>query len=399
MKAYLADWILPVATPPIHNGALVVDEEGRIVFVGEREKMPSGTEQTAYPSSVIMPGLINAHTHLEFSDLEAPLGQPGIEFTQWIGEVIKFRFGGGRVTKPEAIQMGLKQSAKHGVVAIGEIATSPLAVEDYLGALPCPMFLRVFFEQLGSDDSVIDQKITELEEFFGQAAAAESKSQIVAAISPHAPYSVGDRLLEELVTVSQSKRSCIAMHVAETMAEREFVEVKTGPFVDMLRSLGVWRPEAYGSYGSITRILEKLSQCESSLVVHGNYLNGEELDFIASNRDKMSVVFCPRTHAFFGHARYPLEELLGRGINVAVGTDSRASNPDLDLGGELVEIHRRHPDLAPETVLKMGTIAGAAALGLDESFGTLVEGRKSHFCVRQGTDTSSPYAWLAVASR
>ena len=189
------------------------------------------------------------------------------------------------------------------------------------------------------------------------------------------------------------------MHVAETMAEREFVEVKTGPFVDMLRSLGVWRPEAYGSYGSITRILEKLSQCESSLVVHGNYLNGEELDFIASNRDKMSVVFCPRTHAFFGHARYPLEELLDRGINVAVGTDSHASNPDLDLGGELVEIHRRHPDLAPETVLKMGTIAGAAALGLDESFGTLVEGRKSHFCVRHNTDTSSPYAWLAVASR
>jgi cytosine/adenosine deaminase-related metal-dependent hydrolase len=164
MKAYLADWILPVATPPIHNGALVVDEEGCIVFVGEREKMPSGTEQTAYPSSVIMPGLINAHTHLEFSDLEAPLGQPGIEFTQWIGEVIKFRFGGGRVAKPKALQMGLKQSAKHGVAAVGEIATSPLAVEDYLGALPCPMFLRVFFEQLGSDDSVIDQKITELEE-------------------------------------------------------------------------------------------------------------------------------------------------------------------------------------------------------------------------------------------
>ena len=394
MKSYLADWILPVASPPIANGALVVDDAGRIVFLGERGQMPAGTEETIYESSVIMPGLVNAHTHLEFSDLEAPLGQPGMEFTQWIGEVIKFRFGGERVSKSEAIQMGLEQSARYGVAAIGEIATSPVVLEDYQSALPCPISLRVFFEQLGSDDAVLEQKVAELASFFGRTDAAESNQQIVAAVSPHAPYSVGDRLFDELTAVASKKQAVVAMHVAETLAEREFVETKTGPFREMLESMGVWRPDAYGNYESIMAILAKLSECESSLIVHGNYLNGGELDFVATNREKMSIVFCPRTHAYFDHARYPLEEMLERRINIAVGTDSRASNPDLDLGQELVEIHRCHPEVAPETILEMGTTGGAKALGLDDSFGSLVQGQKAHFCVRPVADTSSPLGWL-----
>ena len=394
MKSYLADWILPVASPPIANGALVVDDAGRIVFLGERGQMPVGTDETHFESSVIMPGLVNAHTHLEFSDLEAPLGQPGMEFTQWIGEVIKFRFGSERVAKSESIQMGLQQSAGHGVAAIGEIATAPVVLEDYQSALPCPAALCVFFEQLGSDDAVVEQKIAELEQFFSHAKEVSPVQQFVAAVSPHAPYSVVDKLLDGLVATSIQKRAVVAMHVAETLAEREFVETKTGPFLEMLQSMGVWRLEAYGNYESVMAILAKLSECETSLIVHGNYLNARELDFIAKNGEKMSVVFCPRTHAYFDHARYPLEEMLERGINVAVGTDSRASNPDLDLCQELVEIHRRHPEVAPETILKMGTANGASALGLCESFGRLVQGQMAHFCVRQAADTSSPFAWL-----
>ena len=397
MKSYLADWILPVASAPIPDGAMVVDDAGRIVFLGARGQMPAGTDETCYESSVIMPGLVNAHTHLEFSDLDAPLGEPGMEFTQWIGEVIKFRFGGQRVKKSDSIRMGLEQSARHGVAAIGEIATAPVVPGDYLRALPCPVHLRVFFEQLGSDDAVIEQKIAEIEQFFGQVEAASSSAsvnQIVAAVSPHAPYSVGDRLLDQLTSYAIKRRSAVAMHVAETLAEREFVETKTGPFIEMLKSLDVWRPEAYGNYESILAILQSLSQCESSLVVHGNYLNGEELDFIARQRENMSIGFCPRTHAYFGHTRYPLEEMLERGINVAVGTDSRASNPNLDLGEELVEIHRRHPDVAPETILRMGTCNGAKALRLEESFGELNEGQTARFFVRKVADTSSPFAWL-----
>jgi len=276
--------------------------------------------------------------------------------------------------------MGLEQSARHGVAAIGEIATAPVVLEDYKSALPCPAALCVFFEQLGSDDAVVEQKIAELSQFFSHAKEVSPVLQFVAAVSPHAPYSVGDKLLDDLVATSIQKRAGVAMHVAETLAEREFVETKTGPFLEMLQSMGVWRPE--------------LSECESSLIVHGNYLNGRELDFIAANRERMSIVFCPRTHAYFDHARYPLEEMLERGINVAVGTDSRASNPDLDLGQELVEIRRRHPEVAPEAILKMGTTGGANALGLDESFGSLSQGQMAHFCCRQTADTSSPFAWL-----
>jgi len=236
MKSYLADWILPVASPPIPNGALVVDDAGRIAFLGTRQEMPAGTDQTHYESSVIMPGLVNAHTHLEFSDLTKPLGQPGMEFTQWIGEVVKFRLGGDRIGKSEAIQMGLEQSVSHGVAAIGEIATSPVEIEDYLTALPCSVHLRVFFEQLGSDDGVVDQKVAELEQFFRAvdvSTPASRANRVVAAVSPHAPYSVGDRLLEQLTSVASKNQAAVAMHVAETPAEREFVERQTPPWLYM----------------------------------------------------------------------------------------------------------------------------------------------------------------------
>ncbi len=353
--------------------------------------MPTGTDETVFASSVILPGLVNAHTHLEFSDLSAPLGSAGMEFTDWIGEVIRFRGRAGRASKADVIKIGLEQSARYGVAAIGEIATTPLVLKDYAGALPCPASVQVFFEQLGSDDGVIDQKISEAEQFF----ADSPWDSVSAALSPHAPYSVGDRLFDSLMSLARQKQCSVSMHLAETRAEREFVENKTGPFLDMLRSFDVWRPTAYGRYGSILSILKEVARCASSLIIHGNYLTMDELDFIATVRDRMSVVFCPRTHAYFGHARYPLEEMLDRAINVAVGTDSLASNPDLDLLWELKEIHRRHPEVPIEKIVEIGTINGAEALGLDKSFGGLTTGQIARFCVQQAPETTSPYSWLA----
>ena len=157
------------------------------------------------------------------------------------------------------------------------------------------------------------------------------------------------------------------MHLAETMAEREFVEQKTGPFVEMLQRLNVWRPEAY-SQDSIAAILQSLSDCDRSLVIHGNYLTSDELDFIASRKQSMSIVFCPRTHAYFGHSPYPLEAMLERGINVAVGTDSLASNPDLNVVAELQAIARRYPEVSRESVVEDGNSQRRGSIGVNVRF-------------------------------
>ena len=347
LKAHLADWILPVAQPPLQNGAVVVDEQEQIVYVGPHSNMPSATEVVEHRKAALLPGLINAHTHLEFSDLTEPLGERGMPFTQWISAVVEWRMKNG-VDKASAIAAGIMQSQDYGVAAIGEIASLPVDAKHYAAADRCQ--IHAFQEMLGADQSQYDEKLSQLDANTKSLQAAG----VIPAVSPHAPYSVPPLLLTRLTDFAVSSQQAVAMHVAETMEEREFVEHRSGPFVEMLKAFGVWQPDLYRQTGSILEILQSLSRASRALIVHGNYLNEKEMDFIASKREKMSVVFCPRTHEYFGHTKYPIAEILERGINLAVGTDSRASNPDLNLLSELKEIRRKFPDLESEVILKIG---------------------------------------------
>jgi cytosine/adenosine deaminase-related metal-dependent hydrolase len=127
--------------------------------------------------------------------------------------------------------------------------------------------------------------------------------------------------------------------------------------------------------------LELLAGARRALVIHGNYLGSRDWSLLSAHRRRMTVVYCPRTHAYFGHAAYPLEELLAAGVSVAVGTDSRASNPDLDLLGELRFVRRRFPRLAPRTILELGTLRGAEALGRDADFGSITVGKLARFAL------------------
>ena len=106
-------------------------------------------------------------------------------------------------------------------------------------------------------------------------------------------------------------------------------------------------------------------------MIHGNYLDDDERAFLATHRDRMSLVYCPRTHAYFSHRPYPLAELLAGGVRVALGTDSRASNPDLDLLAEMRHIAKTHAAIDPHEILRLGTLAGATALGATKTLAVL----------------------------
>jgi len=171
------------------------------------------------------------------------------------------------------------------------------------------------------------------------------------------------------------------MHLAESAAELELLRSNSGPLVERLKELSAWYP------GSLPRgirpldYLEMLSAAHKTLVIHGNFLVRDEMEFIAARRDRMSVVYCPRTQAFFPHGAYPLAEMLASGVRVAVGTDSRASNPDLSVLSELRHVARQHPGIAPEEILKMGTVYGAEALGLGDQLGSLLPGKKAAIAI------------------
>jgi cytosine/adenosine deaminase-related metal-dependent hydrolase len=152
------------------------------------------------------------------------------------------------------------------------------------------------------------------------------------------------------------------MHVAESAEERELLATASGPFAAALQAMGVWREEVFPwSDDPFGLLIDRLANAPQALLVHGNYLNDLEIDQL-SQRPNISVVYCPRTHHFFGHPPHPVDRMLQARVRVALGTDSRASNPDLNVWKEVQHLLRHRSDLPPMQVLRMATINGAEAM-------------------------------------
>lgn len=327
------------------------------------------------------PQLVNAHTHLEFSSLSQPLGHPGIPITDWIPKVIHWRFQQSESDLQNSIENGLRESQKCGVAAIGEIATSPW----YHGvSRPDHILVNWFVERLGSAADLVPSRLQEGQQWLAEAADAGC----FPGISPHAPYSVCDELFEALIEWAVSTGLPVAMHLAETREEVEWVASGTGPFVNLFEKLRLRvKPPAHSGF---SYYLNALASTTHALVVHGNYLEQSKLEFIGDHPN-LHLVFCPRTHQFFRHSPYPLEESLKHGINVAVGTDSRASNPDLDVMSELRLVHRAYPQLSPQTIFELGTINGARALQLDDRRGSLTPGKSGQLLLFSTKASGDPW--------
>jgi aminodeoxyfutalosine deaminase len=344
-----ARWIVPVSQPPINGGWIRYC--GDVVVEVGKGRAPNGADDRG--DVAILPGLVNAHTHLEFSDCRQPIGPRGIALHDWIGQVIAARRSTNPDMKQQAIELGLDESVSAGVRLIGEICTPPCEYPDRFNKNQ-RIELVTFAEVLGLSAERATERFT--------AAELHNEQSESAGWSPHAPYSIWWSTIEACVQQASQHNRPLAMHVAESPAERELLESGCGPFAETLRSIGVWQDGLFpwGEQPFLKLILQ-LSAART-LIIHGNDLRSHEIQRLAQH-PQMSVVFCPRTHAFFGHERHPVLEMLQSGINVALGTDSRASNPDLDLWGEVQFLLRHRQDLEPETVLKMATQNGGAALG------------------------------------
>lgn len=378
-----ARWVLPVDRPPIAGGVVTV-AAGRIVAVGSSGDLASAVD---LGDVALLPGLVNAHTHLEFSQLDRPLGKPRMRFPDWIGEVVAYRQSVLEQSfrqpaemlrlRQDAIARGLADSRDFGVAAIGEIGTRAFTDEcleqvDWSGVPHCTVFLELLGLAAGRAATLFETA----RDYLGGPPAS-----FVRGLSPHAPYTVGLELLEAVCRLSAATGAPLAMHVAESPEELELLELHTGLMVGLLESLDAWHPDAIPPQLRPLDFLQRLATASRALVVHGNYLAADEIAFLAQHRERMSVVYCPRTHAWFGHEPYPLVSMLAAGVRVAVGTDSRASNPDLDLLAELRHIARQHPAAPPETILRMGTLDGAEALGMARQFGSLTPGKRAALAV------------------
>jgi len=373
--SYRAPVVFTGAGPPLRDGVVSVCN-GAIVSVAAHRR---GVQAIDLHDCAIVPPLVNAHTHLEFSSLAEPFAADE-GFPAWIKQVVNWRAGqAAREDYPQcradAVTAGLRESAAAGVAAVGDIVTSPWFPQVYAQS---PVRCMQFLELLGVSDERTAQLLHEAR---GHLSANEPIAPvIVAGLSPHSPYTTTPALVDHAARLSQQHRVPLAMHLAESREELAFLQDRSGPLASMLRSAGMWRSDAPPAGATPLDYLQALSKSHRALIVHGNYLTECEIAFIARH-NHMAVAYCPRTHAHFGHDPYPLAALLNAGVRVALGTDSKASNPCLSVWEEARFVRRRHPSIPPEKVLEAVTANGAFALQCESQYGALAAGKSAAFSV------------------
>lgn len=381
-----ARWVIPVDRPPIENGVIEV-HNGLITAVRSATPHESCFD---LGDMAILPGLINAHAHLEFSLVEQPF-QPALPFTDWIRSLVAYRrreFGSNPNAKSEALNAGWSDAVVGGATLVGEIATDGWSAASFQQPSVGPRVIA-FRELIGVRPESVSEQLAIAEAWLNHQCKANAEQiTVIPGLSPHAPYSVAPELLQRSVELAKRFGAPVAMHLAETRSELEFLAHGRGEFVEMLKAFGAWPEGGLPTGRRPLEILQVLADAPRALVVHGNYLAEDEIDFIAA-RPQMSVVYCPRTHEFFEHEPHPWRTLLAKGANVALGTDGRGSNPDLSLWNEMVFLRQRFPDVAPSTLLELATLAGARALGFEHESGTITVGKRADLVMISLNEVSS----------
>ena len=367
-----ARFVYPVDRPPIENGVVTIDGE-RIIAVGAAPA--AGAVVRDLGEVALLPGLVNAHTHLEFSGLARPLGTARMPLPDWIRDVLSHR-GSRPENVDKSLAAGCRECLGHGVTGVGEIAASETGADSPLPPIDLSLFVEVIGFSRARAESALSAACERLD-----ALTSLRSPGLKPGLSPHAPYTVSPDLLRQLVNLARQRELPVAMHVAESSEELELLAASSGPFQKLLDERSMWDDASIPHGSRPLDYLRELSRAPRSLVIHGNYLDSREHEFLAASADRMTLIHCPRTHAYFGHPVFPLRKLLSMGVRVALGTDSRASNPDLSVWSEMRYVAKLHLDLPPTTILRLGTLSGAEALGRAEESGSITAGKVSNLLV------------------
>lgn len=371
---YQARWIVPVASPPVENGRLTV-VDGSINEVGGGAHSRAGVA-VDLGDAVVLPGLVNGHTHLELTHCHGRVPYPG-SFVGWIRALVE----SNRLCAPEqyaaSIAEGARQSLAAGVTAAADIAHGAHAPAVWRTA---GVRGEGFLEVLGMGPRRSGAHDRSVAVGIESCRADADGGAVRLGLSPHAPYSTDSALYALAIEFCRQTGRPLTTHLAETREEVQFLLDGTGPFRELLESWGLWDGSFAPPGCSPVEYAERLGLLDAgALLAHVNYVGDADLDRLAAGR--ASVAYCPRTHRFFGHPPHRYPDMLARGINVCLGTDSLASNDSLSMLDELRFLAGADGRVRPARMLAMATLGGAQALGLDGELGSLESGKRADFAV------------------
>ncbi|MBM3779214.1 MAG: amidohydrolase family protein [Acidimicrobiia bacterium] len=366
MTTCRARWVVPIVGPPIRDGLIGI-EGGRIALVGPSNGAPGDID---LGEVAILPGLVNAHTHLELSYLRG-LVPCTRAFTTWVRALMARRAAEPAAELVEAaIDEAIVEARRFGTALIGDIANSPATVRRLKAA---GMPAVVFRELIGfrPDDPVEAVKAVRRE------IAERDEGDVRVSVAPHAPYSVAPALFRAIrEDLDGRTRRTTTVHVAESEEEVELLASGSGPWREILTSLGVWDPEWQPPACSPVTYLDRLGFLDTGvLTVHCVQVTGADLERIKAVGG--TVVCCPRSNQYVGAGEPPVEVFYALGVRVAFGTDSLASVEDLNLFADLAEARRLAPRVAARWLLESATLIGAQALGFGDELGAIEPGRRA----------------------
>lgn len=374
VRIYRAPWVFPAIGPAIADGAVAVCKD-RILATGEAKEIMArfgvaGVRLWDHEDTALLPGAVNAHTHLDFSLLcfKKPEKPPG--FARWVLSVFEAKGALSPSNRIEAQNKGRAEAAATGTIWLGNVVNPPVDALPVVGGVPHECR---FVELLGFSTKNLEEYLPALHDV----------DTLPWTLAAHSLYGTSWQVIRQAKDWTRARGRPFSIHAAEHREEMQFVRYGAGFCRDLLCSLGRWEPAWRPSGLSPVKTLDALGVLDPrTLLVHMVHVDAEDWDVTA--RRGASVCFCPRSNRWIEGTLPKIEEAVRRRISCALGTDSRASNEDLNLFREAAAVLDADHGLEPAAVLRMMTLGGARALGLDRTWGYL------------GPDAGTPFLAVPV---
>ena len=375
MIRYHAAWIVPIEGEPIRDGWVSVDR-GRIVALGRRAANDT-TPGVDLGDVAVMPGLVNAHTHLELSYLRDQIA-PASSFTAWAREIIYARrmrpadpMAMKNAAMEPAIDAAIDECLRAGTAVVGDIGNTHAA----FGKIAASPLAGVFFWELigfnlpdADFDALVEHAVGDLQQL-------PATEKVRASLAAHAPYSVAPLFFRAIKkAVKKMPFVPCSVHLAENSEEVELLMTGGGPWKTLMKDIGSWNHAWTAPGVGPVQYLDQMGFLDDRLLaVHGVQMSLADLETLRTRG--VTLVTCPRSNGHTGAGLPPITDFFESGVRIAIGTDSLASTPDLNVFAEVATLHALAPSVPSSALLESATIQGARALGFDADYGTIEPGK------------------------
>ena len=364
MRAYRAAWVLPIAGPPVADAVVAIDGD-RIVAID------SSTVDSVVDLGrvALLPGLVNAHTHLELSWLRDRV-PPRSSFDAWVRDLMRQRRETADPPIQAAIAEAIGEAQRCGTSLVGDIANTLATAGPLLASrLGGVVFREVIAFQSSKADEVVSRALDELQ-------GVPWTAGLRGTLATHAPYSVSPALFRAVGDYVATTGNVTSVHVAESPEEVEFIRTGSGPPRAMLERLQVWDSTWPIPCCSPVEYLDRLGVLgPRTIAVHCVQTRADDLHVLRQRG--ATVVTCPRSNEWTGAGQAPIARFFESGVRVAIGTDSLASAPDVNVFAELAAARRLAPAIPARDLLCAATLNGAKALGFGETHGSIAPGKQA----------------------